>query len=369
MPESASPNPPATNSAESSALQALFEGILYSASLPERIVRSAVGLTAGTARELAEFIVPQAFQSSKSYEVAIRNSLNFLLSAVGEVRGNEPEKTGTTGGTAASAAPAVNASVVVPPAGSAVADNAAPTADTGRFVAKKAIANFIDITGLTTLHISPLWILAIVSDAAYGTRTYIEELALELQRQGLIDDSSTIHRVDDLFAAVQKTSGRAASAFDLPPLSLTELKESFTQTRAALNEIDPTVLIPETEIRRLWQEMKDLAASENVSMLGISGALAMQTVETIRGVSQGSLAGLFVAGRIINRNIFGHYADAIRDVRRQGLITSVRNTFEPYTEMAWNNFSTSRKTWTETMLNPGWAVRLWRRVLQAVGLR
>jgi hypothetical protein len=369
MSETPSHNSSATDSSNSSALQTLLDGILYSASLPERIVRSAVGLTAGTARELAEFIVPQAFQSSKSYEVAIRNSLNFLLSAVGEVRGSDTEEIDSASVPASVTAVPESSMAIQSPANGPAADDAAPTADTGRFVAKKAIANFIDITGLTTLHISPLWILAIVSDAAYGTRTYVEELAQELQRQGLIDDSSTIHRVDDLFAAVQKTSGRAASAFDLPPLSLTELRESFTQTRAALNEIDPTVLIPETEIRRLWQEMKDLAVSENVSLLGISGALAMQTVEAIRGVSQGSLAGLFVAGRIINRNIFSHYADAIRDVRRQGLIASLRNTFEPYTEMAWNNFSASRKTWTETMLNPSWAVRLWRRLLKAVGLR
>lgn len=333
---------------EQAPLQTLLNGILYSASLPERIVRSAVGLTAGTAKELAEFIVPQAFQSSKSYEVAIRNSLNFLLSAVGDVGGGGgPSGVPAAGGVSSSG----------------TADAAAPTADTGRFVAKKAIANFIDITGLTTLHVSPLWILAIVSDAAYGTRTYLEELARELQRQGLIDDSSTIHRVDDLFAAVQKASGRAASAFDLPPLSLSELKESVAQTRKALNEIDPTVLIPESEIRRLWQEMKELAVSENVSLLGVSGALAMHTVEAIREASQGTLTGLFVAGRIINRNLFAHYAASLQQVRSQGLIASLKNTFEPYTEMAWNNFSASRTTWTEAVLHPGWAARLWRKVM------
>ncbi|MFM7055937.1 MAG: hypothetical protein ACKO2P_03335 [Planctomycetota bacterium] len=335
---------------EHTPLQTLLNGILYSASLPERIVRSAVGLTAGTAKELAEFIVPQAFQTSKSYEVAIRNSLNFLLSAVGDVGGSSAA--GATGGSDPSATSGTSSA--------ASADAAAPTADTGRFVAKKAIANFIDITGLTTLHVSPLWILAIVSDAAYGTRIYLEELATELQRQGLIDDSSTIHRVEDLFAAVQKASGRAASAFDLPPLSLAELKESVTQTRKALNEIDPSVLIPETEIRRLWQEMKDLAVSENVSLLGVSGALAMHTVEAIREATQGTLAGLFVAGRIINRNLFAHYAASLQHVRTQGLVASLKNTFEPYTEMAWNNFSASHRTWTETVLNPGWAARLWR---------
>jgi len=319
----------------------LVDGVLYGISLPERLLRSAVGLTAGTAREIAEFVIPQAFQSSKSYQVAIRNSLNFLLQSVAEVPEEQPE-----GQTAAVAAP----------------ETAVPGTETdpGRFVAKKAIANFIDITGLTTLHISPLWILAIVSDAAYGTGTYVQELAAELQKKGLIDNSSTIHRVDDLLESVRKASGTAATAFDQPPLSIQELKDSITQTRAALNEIDPTQLIPESEIRRLWTDMKGLAASENVSLLGVSGALAMQTVETIRGVTEGTLAGLFVAGRIINRNIFSHYADALVEVHRQGVIGTVRNTFEPYAELAWNNFAASRKTWTEQMLHPSVPRRIWQ---------
>ncbi|MCE2796326.1 MAG: hypothetical protein LW816_13455 [Planctomyces sp.] len=319
----------------------LVDGLLYGISLPERLLRSAVGLTAGTAREIAEFVIPQAFQSSKSYQVAIRNSVNFLLQSVAEV----PEEQAAV----TVAAPAVPAAAVP-----------GTETDPGRFVAKKAIANFIDITGLTTLHISPLWILAIVSDAAYGTGTYVQELAAELQKKGLIDNSSTIHRVDDLLESVRKASGTAATAFDLPPLSIQELRDSITQTRAALNEIDPTQLIPESEIRRLWLDMKGLAASENISLLGVSGALAMQTVETIRGVTEGTLAGLFVAGRIINRNIFSHYAAALVEVHRQGVIGTVRNTFEPYADLAWNNFAASRKTWTEQVLHPSVPRRLWR---------
>ncbi len=329
-------------SAANLTVQQLVGGVLYGISLPERLLRSAVGLTAGTAREIAEFVIPQAFQNSKSYQVAIRNSVNFLLQSVAEV----PEE--KTAG-----------AVVSQPA---VPVDAVPGTETdpGRFVAKKAIANFIDITGLTTLHISPLWILAIVSDVAYGTGTYVQELAAELQKKGLIDDSSTIHRVDDLLESVRKASGTAATAFDLPPLSIQELKDSITQTRAALNEIDPTQLIPESEIRRLWTDMRGLATSENISLLGVSGALAMQTVEMIRGVTEGTLASLFVAGRIVNRNIFSHYAAALVAVHRQGVIGTVRNTFEPYAELAWNNFASSRKTWTEQVLHPSMPRRVWR---------
>ncbi len=334
----------------------LLDTLLYGVSLPERLLRSAVGITAGTAREIAEFVVPQAFQDSKSYEVAVRNSLNFLLTSIGSVAPSEPAAS-----SAASASAPASAGISGP-AGAAGTPADPQQNDAGRFIAKKAVGNFIDIAGLTTLHVSPLWILAIVSDAAYGTRVYLKELADELQKQGLIDDSSTIHKVDDVFDAIRNASGKAASQFDQPPLSLDELKESLRQTRAALNEIDPTQLIPESELRSYWQQMKDLATSENVSLLGVSGALAMQTLESIRNATQGTFAGLFVAGKIVNRNIFGHYMDSLGRIHKQGLWASVRNTYEPFVDLAWNNFTRSRKTWTEQVLHPSFFTMILRKI-------
>lgn len=335
---------------ERTTAEQLLSGLLYGVSLPERLVRSAVGITAGTAKEIAEFVVPQAFQDSKSYEVAVRNSLNFLLANVATV--SDPSE----------------AKPVAAVATSPAADPNDPTAiNPGRFIARKAVGNFIDIAGLATLHVSPLWILAIVSDAAYGTKTYLSELAGELQTQGLIDDSSTIHRVDDLFEAIKKASGRAASNFDTPPLSLDELKSSFEQTRAALNEVDPTLLIPEAEIGRIWSDMRFLADQEKISLLGVSGAVAMQAVETIKTATQGSLTGLFVAGKIVNRNIFGHYISALSDIRKNGLWSSVRDTYGPYVDLAWGNFTSSRKTWTEQVLNPSRFARLWAKIRRLFG--
>ena len=183
----------------------------------------------------------------------------------------------------------------------------------------------------------------------------------------MIDDSSTIHRVDDLFEAIKKASGRAASNFDTPPLSLDELRTSFEQTRAALNEVDPTLLIPEAEIGRIWSDMRSLADQEKISLLGVSGAVAMQAVETIKTATQGSLTGLFVAGKIVNRNIFGHYISALSDIHKNGLWSSVRDTYGPYVDLAWGNFTSSRKTWTEQVLNPSRFARLWARICRFFG--
>ncbi|MEZ6034336.1 MAG: hypothetical protein R3C17_14675 [Planctomycetaceae bacterium] len=336
-----------------STVDSLMDGLLYGISLPERLVRSAVGVTAGTAKEIAEFVVPQAFQDSKSYEVMVRNSLGFLLNNVATVSESEP----AVGQHSETAVPATSASGDIAPV------------SPSRFIARKAAGNFIDIAGLATLHVSPLWVLAIVSDTAYGTKTYLNELARELQAQGLIDDSSSIHRVEDLFSAVKDASGSAASAFDQPPLSLEELRTSVEQTRKAINEIDPRNLIPESEIGRFWSEMRSIAEQEQVSMLGVSAAIAMETVESVRNLSHGTLTGLFVAGKIINRNIFGHYWDSLSSINEQGIWNSVRNTYTPYVDLAWGNFTSSRKTWTETVLDPGRFVRLWRRIVRMLRRR
>lgn len=317
----------------------LLRGLLYGLSFPERLIRSAVGVSAGAARDLAEFVVPEAFRDSKSYEVAVKNSLGFLISNVGTL-------------SAASDRSAADSGSVPQPSGRKPENPAVPFS-AGRFLARKAAGNFIDIAGLATLHVSPLWVLAIVSDAAYGTKTYVVELAQELQKQGLIDDTSTIHRVDDLLQAIQTASGTAASHFDQPPLSLDELRTSAEQTRRAVSEIDPTQLIPEAEIGRYWNQMKSLATQEDLSLLGVSGAVTMQTVETIRGVTHGTLTGMFVAGKIINRNIFGHYFQALNRVREQGIWVSVQNTCEPYIGLAWGNITSSSRTWTEQVLDPG----------------
>ncbi len=336
----------------SSTVESLLNGLLYGISLPERLVRSAVGVTAGTAKELAEFVIPQAFQDSKSYEVMVRNSLGFLLTNVATVSESNSAMIAQSD---APLTPAhINGDIATNPA---------------RYIARKAAGNFIDIAGLATLHVSPLWVLAIVSDAAYGTKTYLNELAQELQAQGLIDHSSSIHKVEDLFHAVKQASGSAASAFDQPPLSLEELRTSIEQTRKAINEIDPRSLIPESEIGRYWLEMRAIANREQVSLLGVSAAIAMETVEGVKNVSQGTLTGLFVAGKIINRNIFEHYWDSLASINEQGIWNSVRQTYTPYVDLAWGNFTSSRKTWTETVLDPGHFARLWDKFLSLFGSR
>ncbi|HUG93360.1 MAG TPA: zf-TFIIB domain-containing protein [Planctomycetaceae bacterium] len=292
--------------------------LLYSLTLPERVVRSSVGLAAGTAREAAAWLVPQAFQDSKTYGLVVHNSLRFLAEDIGGV-----------------ARPA----------------DAAAGTSAEEFIARKAVGNFIDLAGLATLHVSPMWLLAIVSDVAYGSKACVRELADELKKQGLIDESSTIGGIDDVLAAVQNATGEAATLFDTPPLSADQLKQSLDNTRTALATADYRRLLPEAELKQYWQDMREIAAREQQSLIGVSGAVTMHTLGKVATVGRGTLTGVQVVGGLASRHVIGHYRDSLRTIRERGLYTTLRETAAPYIEAVGNNFAAGRGTWTEELLS------------------
>jgi hypothetical protein len=327
-PISTTKDPQGTPSSDEQAGLSRF--LLYTASLPERAVRSTVGIAAGAARETAHVLVPRAFQSSKMYELVVTNSLRFLTEDVGGVDStNQQSKPG--GG--------------------------------DDYLARKAVGNFVDLAGLATLHVSPVWMLAIVSDVAYGSRTYLHELAAELRKQGLIRETSTIHRVDDLLDAIRSASGETASLFDTPPLSVDQLKATLDRTRAAVTAADYTAVLPEAELNAYWHEMREIAARENVGLLGVSGALTMHTLGKLGALTQGAFTGINVAGDLLNRHVVSHYVDSLRTMRERGFYPLIRESSTPYIKAVWNNFSHDRETWTSQLISGKLFRQVWRSVV------
>jgi hypothetical protein len=319
---------PAPDPADSS----LADRLRYALSLPERTVRAGSAAVAGTIREGAALLAPQAIQNSKTYTVMVKQTLDFLTEDIGGVA--KPQLPATAGNENAVATPA--------------ADN---------FVARKSIGNFVDMASLATLHVSPLLLLATVSDIAYGSQTFLRELADELKRDGVIDEQSTIHHIEDLLAAVASATRLTAGAFDTPPLSVDGLRETIDQTREALRTIDPARVIPQSEINRVWSEMRELAKRDGVSPLAISGAMTLYTLSSMHTVARGALSGVRVAGRLFDRHVIDHYEAAIGEIRSRGVYSVLRDASGPYIDAVWQNFSAGRSTVTEDLLTG----RLWAR--------
>jgi hypothetical protein len=308
--------------------------LLYGLSLPERAIRSASGVVAGTLRESASLLVPQAFQNSRTYSLLVRQMLDFLAEDVGGVA--RPE---TAGG---------------PP-------------KIEYFVARKTVGNFIDLASLATLHLSPLLVLAIAADVAYGSGVYLKELATELKQQGVIAPDSTIDHVDDLLESVAAASGATAAALGAPPLSLEGLKQTVYETRASLQAIEPARMIPQAELARLWEEIHQTARSQGVNPLAISGAMTLFCLGKIGTLGRGALSGVKAACVLVDRHVLEHYAAALADIRRRGLYASLAATSQPYLEAVWNNFSHRQPTFTERLLSGQLTAQAWTALRRRFG--
>lgn len=304
--------------------------VLFGLSLPERTLRSGVSLLGGALRESTRRLVPRAFQSSKTYSIMVQQMLDYLVEDVGRVA--KPERPGDEG----------------------VAGDS--------FLARKAVGNFLEMTWLATLHVSPLTILAVVSDVAYGSQVYLHELAEELKREGVIAPDSTISNVDDLLGALSQASSTAATAFDTPPLSVEGLQETISQTRQAVRQLDPTRLIPQSEIQRIWHDMQELAAKEDVSLAEVSSTMALQTLDRVTSVGRGAISTVRVTTSLLDRHLVDHYRQAIDEIRQDGLYATLARSSAPYVEAVWLNYSPEQGTLTEDLLTGRLPQQVWQQV-------
>ncbi len=310
--------------------------LLFGLSLPERAVRSASGIVGGTLRESASLLVPQAFQNSKTYSVLVRQMLDFLAEDVGGVQR---------------------------------AEGAGGAAQVENYVARKTVGNFVDMAGLATLHLSPLLLLAVLSDVAYGSQAYLRELAGELKQRGVIDRNSTIDHVDDLLEAVASAAHTTASALDTPPLSLEGLKQTVEQTRDAVTRLDPTKVIPQAEVKRLWEDIQAIASREEVDPLAVSGTMTLYLLGKVGHLGRGAISTVTVAGTLLDRHVIEHYVAALGKIRRVGLYATLADTSKPYIEAVWKNFSARKTTFTERLLSGSLVAEAWRGVRRCFGGR
>ena len=243
-----------------------------------------------------------------------------------------------------------------------VASRSHLTPEVEAFVARKTVGSFVEIAGWATLHLSPVTVLAIFSDLAYGSKTYLNELSGELKAKGVIDPETTIDQVSDLLDAISKTSGMTAQAFDMPPISVEGLKKTVEQTRQAIAKTSPTQLIPQSEVKRLWNEMKETAEQQEVNLLSISSTMTLYTLNKVGAIGKGTLSAVTVAGNMFDRHILDHYRSGLGDIRSRGVYMTLSENSQPYMAAAWNNFSTSKPTITEDLLSGALFARGWRAV-------
>ena len=289
-------------------------------SLPERVVRSALGLGAGVAREVGQVALPAGVRRSQLYQNLVDATLRYLAEKVGGVE-------------------ALAGAADIP----------------DDFVARRAAGNAVEVLGLVAFRASPVWVLAALADLAGLGRHLIPEIAASLKARGLLEESTQFTTVDQILDGLERTSGRLASTINAPPLDVAALREEWRALKEDARGLKPGRLPSAETIRGLWTQLEAESARQGRTVFETSSLLAVSAARAFpRGVLRlGASAGFGAArsGQVVGAALLDDYRRTLGELREVGYAAYARRQIAPYVRAAANQFSLGRSTLTERVLN------------------
>lgn len=291
----------------------------YLLTVPERVVRSVVGISAGLAREVGEVAIPDGVRRSQLYQNVVDGTLRFLIEQVGEVQGVY----------------------------------AADKAQSEDFLVRRTAGNAVEALGLVAFRASPVWVLAALSDLAGMGRQLIPELTAALKSQGLLDKEAEYESVDQMLDGLERTSSRLASSINTPPLDIAGLRREWSALRDDVKGMTPDKLPSRESIRQVWTDLKTEAARQERSVFETSSIMAVSAVravpEGVKWLSASTVVGVTRTGQVVGTALLDHYRGALGEIRDTGYLAFARRQFAPYVRAAADQFSPSRITLTQKL--------------------
>jgi hypothetical protein len=293
----------------------------YLISLPERLVRSIVGLSAGVAREVGEIAIPDGVRRTRLYQNLVDSTLRFLIEQVGGVEG--------------------------------VFRDDAKLADD--FLVRRTAGNAIEALGIVAFRASPVWVLAALSDVCGIGRHVIPEIAAALKERGLLQHDAQFTSVDQLLDGLERTSGRLANAVNTPPLDVAGLRQEWRAIREEARAIGPERLPSRETLTRLWTDLRAEATRQNRSVFETSSIVAVSAVKALpdsaRWLGTSAMIGATRTGQILAASLLDYYRTTLQDLREVGYATYAAGQLRPYVRAAVSHMAPGRRTLTERFLD------------------
>ena len=292
----------------------------YLISLPERLVRSALGLGAGVAREVGDVALPDGIRRSRLYQNLVDATLRYLIEQVGGVEG------------------VYNAQGTLP-------DN---------FLARRTAGNAVEVLGIVAFRASPVWILAALADLCGTGRHLIPEIADALKVQGLLERDAEFATVDQMLNGLERTSSRLAATINTPPLDAAGLRKEWEAIREEARALPPASLPSRHAISNMWAELKAESARQNRSVFETSSVMAVSAARTLPGgvrwFAASARVGATRTGQMFAGALLDHYRQTLGEIQQVGYVAYAGRQFRPYVRAAVDQFSPKRRTLTQRLL-------------------
>lgn len=292
----------------------------YLLSLPERVVRSALGLSAGLLREVGEVALPRGVRRSALYKSLVDTTLRYVIEQVGGAQGVYPAEQPKPDG----------------------------------FLARRGAGHAIELLGIAAFRVSPVWVLAALADLSGLGRHLIPEIAEALKAEGLLDEETRFESVDQLLDGLERTSSRLAQALYVPPLNVAELRNEWQTIRGQARRANPLQLPSPSVIGRQWEELRKESTRQGRSIFETSSVMAIAAVRTLPGKARWLTASTSVgarrAGKLLAADVLDGYSQTLDELRKVGYLAYAKRQLSPYLRACVEQFSPQRRTLTQRLL-------------------
>jgi hypothetical protein len=296
-------------------------GVRYAASLPERVVRSASALAAGTVHEVAAVALPVGLRRGRLYRSLVDVTLRFMIENVGGVTAARPSE-------------------------DALGED---------FLLRRAAGNGIELMGIVAFRASPVWVLAALADVAGFGRQLIPEIADALKQEGLLEPDGSFASMEQLLGGLERSSGRLAETINSPPLDVAALRQEWRKLVEEARAL-PTPQLPNPDgVTQLWRDLRATAERERRTVFQVSSVLALSAVgelpERARVLSRSAAIVLRHGGAALATALLDHYRGSLGELRAAGFVSYGVRQLTPYTHAAVGAFAPARSTLTDRLLD------------------
>lgn len=292
----------------------------YVLSLPERVVRSALGLGAGLLREVGEVVLPRGVRRSQLYKSLVDVTLRYMIERVGGAKGVYP------------------------------GEEPAPE----DFVARRGAGHAIELLGIVAFRVSPVWVLAALADVSGLGRRLIPEITEALKTQGLLEKDTQFESVDQLLNGLEKTSSRLAETLNTPPLDVAGLRTEWSAIRDHVRSLRPGERPAPEEIEKHWLALTHESARQQRSVFEISSVMAISAVRSLpskaRWLSASARVGATHTGKLVSAALLEHYTQTLNELRAVGYLAYAKRQLSPYVRACVEQFSPQKRTLTQRLL-------------------
>ncbi len=287
--------------------------------MPERLVRSISALAGGLLREAGVILLPVRLRRTALYRVMVDVTLRFLIEELGRVKGVYPK-----------------------------------SADLEDFLVKRTASHGIELLGLLTLHVSPIWVLAALADATGAGHALIEQIAESLKQEGLLERDAHFETLDQVLNGLEKTSAHLADTLNMPPVTLSGLRQEWQKLRDVLPTVPAASLPNLVTLETLWTKLLAASAAEHQSVFALCSTLAVGALAelpaSVLWLSRAAQTAAKRTGQLLGETLLDHYVLALNEIAAAGFLEYWRKQFRPYLTAAALQFAPANESTTERLL-------------------